>query len=342
MRRYGRPVWAARDARTRCWRVPVAAMHGSPTARLRRPSRAQAQTDRAPLGGLEDRCAGCAPAGHDVVVREAPAVAVPGRDDRVASVGGAHELPGGGAATAMMRDDHDIGVQRQTVRQQASLHASLDVSRQQERLRRRGDAQHAGAVVVRRGSSLAAAFMPTTLRIKKLEAHAIPGPRFATTARFRNATSACHARTVSRCADGEGGSQRWCAAGVIAVRMAQHEHVDAAHALMAQERHYGEISRRTAAAKRGPGVVEQNVPVRTNDHRQALAHVQRVHLELSLARRGVWCKRERQKERNTQRSQLPRQRHDRDQRGDDQSTDQPRRRRAEVHECPGQGGEPFE
>jgi len=275
-----------------------------------------------------------------------------------------------------MRDDQHVDAVRQAIRrratckqatgQQAFLHAGADVSEQQERVRRRGHAHHTGTVVVGPGSSVATAlrgisffrmFFRTSFRMQELELHSVPSPFLAARAGpgIRSSDlntgnlntggfhiSDCNARSVPGRDHRQGSQDCRGTAGVIAIRVAQHQHVDAGQSLVPQKWHHGQVSRRRSAPKRRPRVVEKHVPVSANDHREALAYVEHVNVEVPCG----WCraagKREGQEESDAEYSQSPGQRHERYERSDDEPAEQPRLGRHQIHEGPGKLCEPLE
>jgi hypothetical protein len=103
----------------------------------------------------------------------------------------------------------------------------------------------------------------------------------------------------------QGVEQRLRAADVVGVAVAEHEQVDGPLAARAQQRQHDAFAGVGVARIPRPGVIDEQVASSAHQHRGALPHIDRHHLEGAGRRPRQRRRQQRQHQRQAQQAQPP-------------------------------------
>jgi hypothetical protein len=124
--------------------MPVAILLETVAARIgKSPARIGRNRDRAPIGAADHLGARLTPALDDDLMREVPAIACTGGDDRHSRLHAAHQSLARGAAAAVMGHDDDVRARKAGARQQPLFRCVFDVPGQECTRIARCNRQHA-------------------------------------------------------------------------------------------------------------------------------------------------------------------------------------------------------
>ena len=245
----------------------------------------------------------------------------------------------------MVGQQQHIGGQRCARCHQGLLLGALNVTCQQGcRARGSGDAQHAALGVGLRALAGAGRDRGVGQRLRGVDhgkLHAIPVPALARHAGLDGWQS----RWCSLWGDGAseqrlglGGQHGGRTASVVAVAVAEHEHIQAL-AQRAQQRHQHALAGIAVEAVARASVVEQAVAGSAHQHGAALAHIG--GQQFKLARRGPQRlpAQHGQQQRQTQRAHWPRQAQRQQRAAQHPRQPGPQRRLGQPQRCPGHTGQ---